>query len=259
MTENAAGSNMPQSDMEGRCALITGAGAGIGRASALRLARHGTSVVAVDWDEERARAVSAEIEAEGGRALAVQADVTDEARWGEVAAEATDAFGGIDVLFNNAGGGSGKDGTVVDMDLDEFWRAIRVDLFGTLLGCRAVIPRMVERGGGSIINISSLRAVVGTRGQDAYTAAKGGVLAMSRAMAVEWADRGIRVNVLAPGVVKTDRVLALIKPDNPIYKMMLTGPVEVEAVANLVYYLASDQSLGMTGSVLRLDGGASAQ
>ena len=244
--------------MEGRCALVTGAGAGIGRASALRLARHGAGVAVVDWLAERAEAVAAEIEAEGGRALPLSADVTDEAAWAEVAAAASAHFGAIDVLFNNAGGGSGKDGNVLDMDLDEFWRAIRVDLFGTVLGCRAVIPHMLERGGGSIINISSLRAVVGTRGQDAYTSAKGGVLALSRAMAVEWADRNIRVNVLAPGVVKTDRVLALIKPDNPIYRMMLTGPVEVEAVANLVYYLASDQSVGMSGSVLRLDGGASA-
>lgn len=247
-----------QTDMDGRCAIITGAGAGIGRASALRLARHGAAVVAVDWLEERARDVVAEIEAEGGRGLALKGDVTDEAGWHEVADRAIETFGSIDVLFNNAGGGSGKDGTVVDMDLDEFWRALRVDLFGTLLGCRTVIPHMVRRGGGSIINISSLRAVVGTRGQDAYTAAKGGVLAMSRAMAVEWADKNIRVNVMAPGVVKTDRVLAMIKPDNPLYQMMLTGPVEVESVANLVYYLASDQSLGMTGSVLRLDGGASA-
>ena len=247
-----------QTDMDGRCAVITGAGAGIGRASALRLARHGANIVAVDWDVDRAEAVVAEVEAEGGRGLALKADVTDEARWGEVADRAVETFGGIDILFNNAGGGSGKDGTVVDMDLDEFWRALRVDLFGTLLGCRTVIPHMVERGGGSIINISSLRAVVGTRGQDAYTAAKGGVLSMSRAMAVEWAGKNIRVNVMAPGVVKTERVLAMIKPDNPLYQMMLTGPVEVEAVANLVYYLASDQSLGMTGSVLRLDGGASA-
>ena len=120
-----------------------------------------------------------------------------------------------------------------------------------------MLPIMAKAGRGSIINISSLRAVIGTRGQDAYTAAKGGVLAMSRAMAVEWADKGIRVNVLAPGVIKTDRVMAMLGEDHPLARKMLTGPIEVDAVANLVHYLASDESIGMTGAVLPLDGGAS--
>ena len=243
--------------MEGRVALITGGGAGIGRASCLRLAREGCHVVASDWNAARAEETIALVESAGGTGTAETADVTDEASWTDMVARVVERHGRIDALFNNAGGGSGKDGPVTEMDLDEFWRAIRVDLFGTVLGCRAVLPVMAEAGRGSVINISSLRATIGTRGQDAYTAAKGGVLALSRAMAVEWADKGIRVNVLAPGVVKTERVLALIKPDNPLYRKMLTGPVEVEAVANLVHYLASDESLGMTGAVLPLDGGAS--
>ena len=243
--------------MEGRVALITGGGAGIGRASCLRLAREGCHVVASDWNAARAEETIALVESAGGTGTAETADVTDEASWTDMVARIMGSHGRIDALFNNAGGGSGEDGPVTEMDLDEFWRAIRVDLFGTVLGCRAVLPVMAEAGRGSVINISSLRATIGTRGQDAYTAAKGGVLALSRAMAVEWADKGIRVNVLAPGVVKTERVLALIKPDNPLYRKMLTGPVEVEAVANLVHYLASDESLGMTGAVLPLDGGAS--
>ena len=119
-------------------------------------------------------------------------------------------------LVNSAGGGSTKDGPVTELDLDEFWRIVRVDLFGTLLCCRSVIPEMLKTGGGSIINISSLRAVIGTHGADAYTASKGGVLAMSRAMAMQWAKHKIRINVMAPGVVLTERVAAFIKEDNPI-------------------------------------------
>ena len=194
----------------------------------------------------------------GGGGTAIQLDVTDEKAWRDAVARVRGERGAIHGLFNCAGGGSGSDGPVTELDLDEFWRAIRVDLFGTLLGCRTVIPLMVEGGGGSIVNISSLRAVTGTRGQDAYTAAKGGVLAMSRAMAVEWADRGIRVNVMAPGVVTTDRVMAMLGPDHPISAKMLLGPVSPEAVANLAHYLLSDESLGMTGAVIPLDGGATA-
>ena len=243
--------------LEGRVALITGAGAGIGRATALRLAGEGASIVAVDWIEERAAETARLVAEAGGEGLAYRADVTEEDDWKALAEAARDRFGGVDVLFNNAGGGSGKDGPVTEMDLDEFWRAIRVDLFGTVLGCRTIIPLMVERGRGSIINIASLRAVMGTTGQDAYTAAKGGVLALSRAMAVEWAGSGIRVNVMAPGVVLTERVAALIPPDSPLFRKSLLGPLDPDDVANLVLYLASDQSKGVTGAVMSLDGGAS--
>lgn len=244
--------------MEGRVALISGGGDGIGRASALRMAREGATVVAADIRADAAAETVAQAERAGGRALAVTLDVTQEEAWIEAVARVREAAGGIDALFNNAGGGSGIDGPVTEMDLDEFWRAIRVDLFGTVLGCRTVIPAMVERGGGAILNISSLRATIGTRGQDAYTAAKGGVLALSRAMAVEWADRNIRVNVMAPGVIKTQRVMAMLGPDHPLSAKMLTGPLEVEAVANMAHYLLSDESVGVTGAVMRLDGGASA-
>ena len=244
--------------MDGRTALITGAGAGIGRASAIRLAREGAHVVACDWLADRAEETATLCAEAGGGDTAIAFDVTDEDAWKDAVARVRAERGAIDGLFCNAGGGSGVDGPVTELDLNEFWRAIRVDLYGTLLGCRTVIPLMVEGGGGSIVNISSLRAVTGTRGQDAYTAAKGGVLAMSRAMAVEWADRGIRVNVMAPGVVKTERVMAMLGPDHPISRKMLTGPVEVSAVANLVHYLISDESVGMTGAVIPLDGGATA-
>ena len=250
--------------LAGKVAIVTGAGAGIGEATSLAMAREGARVVLADVLPERVEALATRIAGEGGEVLCVPIDVTDEAAWASLVETVLERHGRIDALFNNAGGGSpskpgaGRDGSVVDLDLDEFWRVVRVDLFGTLLGCRHVLPVMAKAGSGSVINIASLRAVMGTRGGDAYTAAKGGVLALSRALAVQWAESGIRVNTLAPGVVLSDRVRAMIPPEDPIYRKMLLGPAEPVDVAELVVYLASDESRRMTGAVLRLDGGASA-
>ncbi len=245
------------SRLDGKSALITGGGNGIGRAAALRFAGEGARVVVADYNPEFAEKVAGEITDTGGSAVAAAGDVSDEASVDAMVKTAVDAFGAIDVLMNSAGGGSTKDGPVTELELDEFWRTIRVDLFGTLLCCRRVIPEMLKSGGGSIINIASLRAVIGTHGADAYTASKGGVLAMTRAMAMQWARDGIRANVMAPGVVLTERVAAFIKEDNPIYQKSLLGPSDPEDVANLALYLASDESRKVTGAVMRLDGGAS--
>ena len=243
--------------LEGKTALVTGGGNGIGKASVKAFAREGAAVVIADFRKEFAEALAQEIVADGGRAVPVGGDVSDEGDVDAMVAAGLDGFGRIDILFNSAGGGSTKDGPVTDLDLDEFWRTIRVDLYGTLLTCRRVIPEMARAGGGSIINISSLRAMIGTHGADAYTASKGGVLTMSRAMAMQWAEKGIRVNVLAPGVVLTERVAAFIKPDNPIYQKSLLGPSDPEDVANLALFLASDEARKVTGTVMRVDGGAS--
>ena len=144
------------------------------------------------------------------------------------------------MLYNNAGGATPKDGKVTDMDLDEFWRTIGVDLFGTFLGCRFAIPVMVEGGGGSIINTTSIRAMVGTAGADAYSAAKGGVRALTQALALQWAAHNIRVNAIAPGVILTERVKALLRADDPIYQKSLLGASDPEDVAQMALYLASD-------------------
>ncbi len=243
--------------LNGKTCLITGGGNGIGRASAHLFAIEGAEIIAADYNVEAAEQVVAAIKQAGGTALAAKVDVGDEASVDAMVAAGIDAFGKIDVLLNSAGGGSTRDGPVTELALDEFWRTIRVDLFGTLLCCRKLIPEMVRQGGGSIINISSLRAVIGTHGADAYTASKGGVLAMTRAIAMQWAKHNVRANVMAPGVVLTERVAAMIKEDNPLYQKSLLGPSQPEDVAALALYLASDESRKVTGAVLRLDSGAS--
>ncbi|MEM9476969.1 MAG: SDR family NAD(P)-dependent oxidoreductase [Pseudomonadota bacterium] len=243
--------------LSGKTALVTGGASGIGRESVRRFAEEGANVAIADFNHRAAETLAEEIVASGGSAIGVACDVSDEGSVDGAVARAVSEYGAVDALLNSAGGGSTQDGAVTDLSLDEFWRTIRVDLFGTLLCCRRVIPEMVKTGGGAIINISSLRAVIGTDGADAYTASKGGVLAMSRAMAMQWADKNIRVNVMAPGVVLTERVAAFIKPDNPIYRKSLLGPSEPTDVASLALYLASDEARKVTGTVFRLDGGAS--
>ena len=171
---------------------------------------------------------------------------------------AIEAFGRVDVLYNNAGGATARDGKVTELPFDEFWRTIGVDLFGTFLGCRFVIPHMAAQGGGSIINTTSIRAMVGTAGADAYTSAKGGVLTLTKALALQWADQGIRVNAIAPGVVLSDRVKALLSEDDPILGKSLLGPSEPLDVAQMALYLASDASRRVTGAILPMDSGASA-
>jgi NAD(P)-dependent dehydrogenase (short-subunit alcohol dehydrogenase family) len=244
--------------LDGKIALITGAGRGIGRAAALLFAAEGARVAIGEVARAEGEATARAIETAGGAALFVATDVADPASV-EAAIQATVArFGGLHVLYNNAGGATPKDGKVTEIDLDEFWRTIGVDLFGTFLGCRYAIPIMVQRGGGSIINTTSIRAMIGTAGADAYTSAKGGVRALTQALALQWASHGIRVNAIAPGVVLTERVKALLREDDPIFQKSLLGASTPEDVAQMALYLASDESRKVTGAILPLDSGASA-
>ena len=227
--------------LQGKVALITGGGGGIGRAAALLFAREGARVVIAEVVRAAGEATVAAIERAGGEARFVVTDVTRPEQVEAAVNTAVDAFGGLHVLYNNAGGATPKDGKVTEMDLDEFWRTIGVDLFGTFLGCRFGIPVMARGGGGSIINTTSIRAMIGTAGADAYTSAKGGVRALTQALALQWAAHGIRVNAIAPGVILTERVKALLRADDPIYKKSLLGASEPEDVAQMALYLASDE------------------
>ena len=239
-------------------ALITGSASGIGRAAARLFAAEGARLTLCDRDHLQNKDLAHEIDATGGHAQAIQTDVGEPDDMQNAVNAAVATYGGLDVLYNNAGGATGKDGSVTEIELDEFWRTIRVDLFGTVLGCRFAIPHLVQAGGGSIINTTSIRAMIGTEGADAYTSAKGGVVTLTRALALQWAQAGIRVNAIAPGVILTDRVRTMLRDDDPIRVKTPLGPSEPEDVAPLALYLASDESRQMTGMILPLDGGASA-
>ncbi len=250
--------------LAGRIALITGASAGIGRASAELFASEGASVALIDIDEAGGREVEASIAERGGRACFFTADVSDADALQDAINHVVATFGGIDVLYNNAGGATPKDDNLLVMPLDEFDRAIGLNLFGPFVGCRFAIPHMERRGGGSIINTASIRSMIATRGADGYTAAKGGIVALTRALALHCAPKGIRVNAIAPGAVLTERVKGLMEhgnnsgPDESLARRHLLGLGEPEDVARVALFFASHDSRWVTGQILPVDGGASA-
>lgn len=245
--------------LDGKVAIITGAASGIGRASAALFAREGAVVVLADVKQAEGDAAMAAIAAQGGAAEFVTTDVSNEDAMRALIDGAAERHGRLDVLYNNAGGATPKDGKVTEMPLDEFWRTMSVDLFGTFLGCRFAIPHMERGGGGSIVNTTSIRALTGTAGADAYSAAKGGIIALTKALAMQWHTAGIRVNAIGPGVVLTERVKAMLNPDtDPIARKSLMGTMEPDDIAYLALYLASDESRRITGAILPAESGASA-
>jgi NAD(P)-dependent dehydrogenase (short-subunit alcohol dehydrogenase family) len=241
--------------LDGKIALITGAGGGIGRATALVFAQEGAKVaiaeINVTTGEETARLA-------GNGAIAIPTDVTDETSVRAAVRTTVDTFGALHVLHNNAGGSTSEDNTVVEAPISEFWRAIRLDLFGTFLGCRCAIPEIIASGGGSVINMASNLALMGIAGRDCYTAAKGGIAALTRSMAVEFAARKVRVNAIAPSLTLTERVRRLMTGNAALEGMarsQLLGLIEPEDIANMALFLASDESRMVTGQVCPVDSG----
>ncbi|MGE4243122.1 SDR family NAD(P)-dependent oxidoreductase [Ramlibacter sp.] len=247
--------------LAGKIAYITGGGAGIGRAAATLFAKEGATVVIAEFNEANGLAAQEAIRASGGQAHFVKTDVTSEESVKASVAEAIRLCGRIDVLYNNAGGSSAIDAPVTTCPTDEFWRAIKVDLFGTWITSKYGIAEMVKTGGGTVVNSSSVFALVGTKNKDAYTPAKGAVAALTRSMAVEYAEHKIRVNAVAPAVTVTERVRGLMESQPEVIKMtasrQMTGLVMPEDVAALALYLACDDSRNITGQVVAIDGGMS--
>ena len=244
--------------LAGKVAFITGGGMGIGRATAELLAREGARVAIADIAAAAAEETAQRITAAGGQAIALVADVTEPDSIGGAIERATLHFGGLHVLHNNAGGSTLQDSDAVQAPLDEFWRAIKLDLFGTFLGCRFGIPAIIRSGGGAVINMTSNVALMGIPGRDCYTAAKGGVAAITRSLAVEFAAQGVRVNAIAPSATLTDRVKRLLAGNAALRRLEeshLIGMIQPEDVAGAVLYLASDLSGKVTGQILPVDSG----
>ena len=241
--------------LDGKVAFITGAAAGIGRATAILFAREGARVAVADINIAAAEETA---HLAGLGAIAIKTDVSDEASISAAIAATVEKFGRLDVLHNNAGGSTPQDNNVVEAPIEEFWRVIKLDLFGTFLGCRFGIPAIVRSGGGAVINMSSNMALMGVPGRDCYTAAKGGVAALTRSLAVEFAAQRVRVNAIAPSATMTERLVKLVALNPAVNKLAeshLLGTILPADIANAALYLASDESRAMTGHVMPVDSG----
>jgi NAD(P)-dependent dehydrogenase (short-subunit alcohol dehydrogenase family) len=250
----------------GKVAIITGAGSGIGRATALLLASEGASVTVADIAEHPATEVAATIEATGGVARVQVVDVADADAVAAMVGDTVQTFGGLDILHNNAAAldQNRADQDVVTMDLATWERVMAVNLTGPMLGCRFAIPYMLERGGGSIVNTASAAAFYGSHSLAAYGTSKAGVVALTRYVATAYGERGIRCNAVAPGVVVArDAQDALGGPMGDRLRRYSTSHLVgrlgyPEEIAAAVAYLASDDAAFVTGEVLRVDGGFTA-
>jgi NAD(P)-dependent dehydrogenase (short-subunit alcohol dehydrogenase family) len=259
------------SKLDGKVALLTGAGAGIAKASALTFAREGARVALVEIDAETGRAAEAEVRAAGGDALFIQTDVTQDESVKRAVAATVQRFGRLDVLLNCAGGSLQEDVPVHEMDLAVWQRTIALNLLHPFLVCRHGIPHMMTAGGGSIINVTSHLGLMGSI-KPAYSATKGGVISFTRTLAAQYVGYGIRANAIAPGSVRTERQIKRYenkewaesektslaarerKVAQKLYPYSVSEPRDIAAIA---LFLASDDSRTLTGTTIAADGGRS--
>lgn len=243
--------------LEGKVAIVTGGAAGIGRSTAVRLASEGVAVVVADIDVDGAEEVVSQLATEG---LAVGFDATDDASTEQVVSRAVDRFGGVDVLHNNVGvtaNAWSTDSTLLDTPLDVWDVTWAVNVRSFVVATKAAIPHMLERGGGSIINMSSMAGDQGSPGLIAYGTSKAAVAHLSRYIAVQYGRQNIRSNAIAPGVIATQQLLdnAPDLPGQTLQVLPYPRVGEPEDVAALVAYLASDESQFLNGDVIHIDGG----
>ena len=250
--------------LAGKRAVITGAGSGIARAAARIFVAEGAQVVIAEIDEEKGQASAAEA---GDAALYIHTDVTDEASVKTTMAEAKERLGGIDILFNCAGGSLLDDNSVTEVDMSVWDYTIPLDLKGPFLCCRHGVPKLIESGGGSIVNVSSVVALRGNHPAHVYSAAKGGIISLTRSLAGVYSEHGVRANAICPGLIKTQRVLdRYIERERPNSRVGSVGTFESypfgvgepEDIANIALFLASDESRMVNAAVIPAEGGISA-
>lgn len=254
--------------LAGKVAMITGAGNGIGRAAAELFASEGAKVVVAELDPERGRAAEAAVRDAGGTAAFVETDVTDEASVARAVGETVARFGKLDVLYNCAGGSVPEDTLLTEVEPWVFDHTLSLDLRGTMLCCRHGIPQIVKAGGGAVVNMASTAALQGVS-MHVYSAAKGGIIALTRSLASSYARDGVRVNAICPGIVLSERVQARFgtlpnaggEADSPAaraarrYPFGVGQPVDIAEVA---LFLASDASRMVNAAIVPADGGMAA-
>lgn len=257
--------------MQNKVVLITGGAGGIGAAAAHIFSDAGASVIIADVNDDAGQQVEGEVRAKGGQARYFFCDMTDDNAVKACAGRILADFGRLDVLYNNIGGSTPADGPVTTVALDEFWRAMRLDVLSTILASRHAIPLIAASGGGAVVNTTSYTAMLGVAGRDCYTAAKGAIISLTRSMAVEFAPQNIRVNAVSPGAVDTERLRRFLKdnPGHPTFDQRnrhrrpelashLMGIVRANDVAQAALFLASDEAARITGTILSVDSGATA-
>ena len=249
--------------LENKVALITGAGSGIGRQTALLFAQEGASVVIAEVNDAGAKETVEMIEAQGGRAIATHADVSKGADCEAMVKLAEETYGQLNILFNNAGISHADDDDAINTDEAIWDLTMAINLKGVFLGCKYGIPALRRAGGGSIINVASFVALLGAATpQLAYTASKGGVLSMTRELAVIHARENIRINALCPGPLHTELLMKYLDTSEKKERRLVHIPMgrfgQADEIAKAVLYLASDDSSFTTGATFTVDGGITA-
>ena len=252
-------------NLDGKTALVTGGGSGIGRAASLAYAREGARVVVADVNVEGGEETVLRIKEAGGDAILVHADVSKPEDTQAMVAQAVEAFGSLDCAFNNAGISGGRERRLTADYLEEDWdRVIGINLKGVWLCMKAEIPQMVKQGGGAIVNTASIMGLISTSGSSAYTAAKHGVVGLTKAAALEYASQGVRVNAVCPGYIHTPMVQPRLDAiDGYEDQLKARHPLgrlgEPEEIAAAVVWLSSDAASFVTGHNMPVDGGYTAQ